>query len=147
MARTKNAYSPERKEETFRAICERMVKGESLNSIVSDKSMPNYSTVQDWINGDETLAARYARAREDRADFYADEIADIADDAGGDAVLGIDKDGKHYAKMDGEAVQRAKLRIDTRKWVASKMRPQQYGERVTQDVNLKVSAINIRFHK
>jgi hypothetical protein len=47
----------------------------------------------------------------------ADELVDIADD-GGD-----------------EGVQRSRLRIDTRKWVLSKMKPKRYGDKVEHDLS------------
>lgn len=57
----------------------------------------------------------YMRARELRADFQADEIVHIAD-----------------TEPDAQV---ARNRIDARKWVASKMLPQQYGDRLDLNVN------------
>jgi hypothetical protein len=60
----------------------------------------------------------YARAREERADLLAKEILEIADAPCADQV----------------AVQHARNRIDTRKWLASKLAPRKYGDRVEHDV-------------
>jgi hypothetical protein len=51
---------------------------------------------------------QYARARELQTDIFIDEIIDIADSTEND-------------------VQRDRLRIDSRKWIASKLKPKKYG--------------------
>ena len=33
--------------------------------------------------------------------------------------------------MNGEAIQRSRLRVDTRKWLLAKLQPKKYGERIT----------------
>ena len=59
----------------------------------------------------------YARAREERADLLAKEILEIADAPCKDAV----------------EVAHARNRLDTRKWLASKLAPRKYGDRVEHD--------------
>lgn len=123
------------------AICERLVMGQSLNSICQSDDMPALSTVYKWLRERNEFSENYARAREDQADTYAEEIIDIADDSGGDAVIEM-RDGKPFAVFDGEAVQRARLRVDSRKWVAAKLKPRTYGDKLdthhTGNVNLIV---------
>lgn len=92
-------------------ICERLINGQSLNSICKRDDMPGATTVYRWIDEKPAFRDKYARARSDQADTLADEILDIADD--GD-----------------EDVQRSKLRVDARKWVASKLKPKKYGDRI-----------------
>ena len=48
------------------------------------------------------------------------------------------KDGKEEAVYDAEHVQRSKLRVDARKWFASKVAPAKYGDKQTIDLNAKV---------
>ena len=68
----------------------------------------------------------YAHAREAQADLLAAEILEIADDSSGDIIT--DKDGR--TRLDREFVARARLRVDARKWLASKMAPKKYGDKI-----------------
>lgn len=74
---------------------------------------------------DEAFRLQYRRAREDQADYFADEILEIADDSTNDFMER--KDGTEYC--DQENIQRSRLRVDTRKWFAARMAPKVYGER------------------
>ncbi len=109
-------------------ICRRLAEGESLRAICADKAMPGISTVMGWLfdgNHDE-FSEQYARAREAQAEIRADEIVDIADDDTNDFTA--DKDGKLVA--NGEHIQRSRLRVDARKWIAAKLLPKRYGDKV-----------------
>lgn len=118
-------------EETADTICERIANGESLKSICECDDMPSKSTVFKWLNDIPAFSDKYARAREAQADSIFDEILDIADDARNDWMIahGDEEDGVGY-KLNGEHVQRMKLRIDARKWMAGKLRPKKYGEKL-----------------
>jgi hypothetical protein len=64
-------------------------------------------------------------------DRWAEEIVEIADDATNDWM--DRKSGEHtIAVADTEHINRSRLRIDTRKWLMSKLAPKRYGERVEQ---------------
>lgn len=112
-------------------ICERLADGESLRKICSAEDMPGKSTVFRWLadeaNG--TFRDQYARAREAQADALFEDCLDIADDSKGDTR---EVDGKEI--VDHEAIARAKLRVDTRKWMAGKLRPKVYGDKITQEM-------------
>lgn len=112
------------------AICLRLADGESLRSICRDDSMPSKTAVLKWLDAHESFAAQYARARAAQADHYADEIADIADDATNDWMERETRDGRIETVIDHEHVQRSKLRIDARKWIASKLAPKKYGDKL-----------------
>jgi hypothetical protein len=95
-------------------------------------SLPSYSSIMAWIDCDSVLLDRYARAKEAQADFMADEILDIADDATNDWMERKDKDERGIGWMlNGEHVQRSRLRIESRKWLASKLKPKKYGDKTT----------------
>lgn len=99
--------------------------------------MPARDTVYAWMAVNQAFADRYARAVEDRAELLADEIVSIADDAANDYGFkeGEDKDGAGAKPVFlSENVQRSKLRVDARKWVASKLFPRKYGEKVQNEV-------------
>lgn len=107
-------------------ICVRLARGESLNSMCKDAGMPHISTVYDWMVRHKVFAENYARARETQADTIFDECMDIADDARNDFMTKMHGD----KVVDNEAVQRSRLRIDTRKWMAGKLRPKKYGDKL-----------------
>lgn len=116
--------------ETAALICERMAKGESLRSICRDDGMPAESTVRLWAVDDrEGFAAQYARAREAQMDALAEDILDIADDSRND--IRVDQDGKEV--VDHELVQRSRLRVDSRKWLMSKIAPKRYGDKIEHE--------------
>ena len=116
-------------------ICERMCNGESLRAICDPDSMPNRATVFRWLGKDQKFRDQYAHAREEQADSIFDECLQIADDATNDYMTTQDADGATGYKLNGEHVQRSKLRIDTRKWMAGKMRPKKYGEKIQQEIS------------
>ena len=111
-------------------ICERIAKGESLRKICLDKDTPSHTTILKWLREIEGFASQYARAREDQAEFYLDEIIAISDESSQDKVA--NEDGTE--RTDSEAIQRSKLRVDTRKWAMSKLAPKKYGDKITQEV-------------
>ena len=59
----------------------------------------------------ESFAERYARARTTQMEAMAEEILAISDD-------------------DEAEKQRSKLRVDTRKWLMSKLAPKKYGDKL-----------------
>ena len=110
-------------------ICARIADGESLRTICEDEGMPSRTSVFRWLADEERAAFRdqYARAREEQADFYAESIVEISDEADveanykGDAVV---------LELSSAAVARNRLRVDARKWYASKLAPKKYGEKL-----------------
>jgi len=96
------------------------------------KDLPSYSSIMAWLADDEQILDRYARAKEAQADYMADEILDIADDGTNDWMERKDKDDQGLGwQLNGEHVQRSKLRIESRKWLASKLKPKKYGDKTT----------------
>lgn len=113
-------------------ICDGLADGRSLRSICLDDGMPSQSMVFRWL-ADERYAAfreRYARAREAQADALFDEMLDIADDGSNDWIERKREDGSTDTVLDHEHVQRSKLRIEARKWMAGKLRPKVYGDKL-----------------
>lgn len=112
-------------------ICEEIANGRSLRSICADPSMPSKAAVFRWLAAHETFRDQYARAREAQADALADEILDIADDGKGDTY--VDEDG--HERTDHEVIARSRLRVDARKWVAAKLKPRVYGDRIATELS------------
>ena len=83
-----------------------------------------------WLAQDrDGFAARYRWAREIGSDIMADEMVDIADDRRGDWIVRHKRDGTTEAILDPERINRARVRIETRRWRASKTLPRVYGDR------------------
>jgi hypothetical protein len=118
-------------QEVFDRICERIAEGESLRSICTDEDMPSTTAVKKWLIKDDggALVAQYARAREMQADTLFEEVLDIADDARNDWMERRADQGIGY-ELNGEHLQRSRLRVDARKWMAGKLRPKVYGEKL-----------------
>jgi hypothetical protein len=130
-------YSPE----LAAKICERLADGESLKSICTADDMPSKASVYVWLTKHSEFLDMYTRAREDQADTLADEIIDIADDASRDTKTITRDDGSEYDVCNTEWINRSRLRVDARKWVAAKLKPKKYGERI--DHTLAVNPISM----
>ena len=104
-------------------ICRRMAEGESVLEIARTPGFPTAGCIFRWgTDTDHPFSQMYARARELYAHKVAAEIIELAD-AG-------------EARMAN--VELLRVRIDARKWAASKMMPKDYGDRIRQDVNATV---------
>jgi len=109
-------------EELASEVIDRMMSGESLRQICRDPHMPDEKAVRKWAADPElNFGPHYARAREEQADFYAAEIIEIADSVRSGA--------------SSEEVNAARLAVDSRKWIASKLLPRRYGDRMTVEGN------------
>ena len=104
-------------EELASEICRRLSLGESARQICRGDDMPVMSTLMKWLTEPDKIAfsEQYSRARDCQADFYADEIIDIADELG--------------EGVDSNAINIARLRIDSRKWKVARMSPRKYGDK------------------
>lgn len=92
--------------------------------------MPCIATVMKWARDFPDFTEQYARAREALQEHWAEEILDIADDSTNDWVDREVKGGRHVRSLDEERVSRARLRIDSRKWLLSKLAPKKYGDKI-----------------
>lgn len=122
-------YTPELAERICLAISN-STKG--LHSICKENSgFPCSDTIFTWLKDHKEFSEQYARAREIQADLLATEILEIADDSSNDTLV-TDK-GREYENK--EWTNRSRLRVDSRKWLASKLAPKKYGDKldVTSD--------------
>ncbi|MCX2589848.1 DNA packaging protein [Proteus penneri] len=124
-------YMPEVAED----ICNLLMLGESLRSICKRPGMPAIRTVMYWLQRNDDFMQQYARAREIQAELLAEEIIEIADDSSGDVI--VDDDGKE--QTNHERVARSRLRVDARKWYASKLAPKRYGDRIQHEQKITIT--------
>lgn len=126
-------------EEIADYICEEIsTSSKSLKTICSGEKMPAVRTILTWlVEGEKEdgkpefrdFLRKYTRAREQQADFLAEEILDIADDGTNDYMT-IVKGKEKYNVEDKEVTNRSKLRVEARKWISSKLKPKKYGDKI-----------------
>ena len=86
------------------------------------------STISKWLKEDAELAKHYVRASETREKALFEELLEIADDGTNDWMAVNDPDNPGY-RENGEAIRRSALRLETRKWVLSRMNRRVYGDK------------------
>lgn len=125
------AYSKEDKENIFNEVCRLISEdGLSLRKALINQGIIS-KTFYKWVDDDESKekGIQYARACEDRVELLADELIEISDEQNADTYL--DDDGR--CVTDGAAIQRSRLKVDTRKWLMSKMNPKKYSDKLQLD--------------
>ncbi len=136
MAGRPSTYTPEIEAEIF----ERLAAGESLRAICQAEHLPSDFAVRNWVIQDKPpgISSRYAHARSMGLDSQAEEIIEIADTCRIGEKRKIiegtqDKEGNigpdQVEVTTGDMIERARLQVDARKWLLSKMRPDKYGDR------------------
>lgn len=90
-------------------------RGKSMRTIEKMQGMPSISTMFEWMRKYPDFSQRYARAKEEAADLFVEELLELTDMADVDNAIDI---------------QKRKLQVDTRKWIASKLKPKRYGEKL-----------------
>lgn len=127
--------SPEeiRTQELYDLLCEKIAGcTQSLAGIVEQlrgqhQGFPSIAIIYKRLREDEAFAQQYSRAKEDQADLMADQIMEIADDASNDENGNV-------------SVQRAKLRVESRKWLSSKLKSKVYGDRTERaQINVQIN--------
>jgi len=106
-------------------LCDFIAEGNSLVKWCKINGI-GYSTIMAHLAKNTEFQDKYARAKEASADYLVDEIIAISDNVTHDVI--VNAQGHHV--VDGFAAQRARLMVDTRKWVASKMKPKKYGDKL-----------------
>lgn len=113
-------------DELFHEILRRISCGETLTDICDDEDMPAEGTFYSWIQGDMAKNELYARAQYERTFVHAEQLIAIADNC------------------SIEEVNKARLRIDTRKWSMAKANPKRFAERTINELEVKDSRENIK---
>ena len=119
-------------------ICERVATHDcglrQLTDMYDD--LPDKVNINIWRRKYPEFRSRYAQAKCEQIEFLTEDILEIADDASNDWMEHIDKKtGCVSWQLNGEHIQRSRVRIDTRKWLAAKLAPKIYGDALLQVVN------------
>jgi hypothetical protein len=127
-------YSDDERSKVIDHLCSEITEGRALAAILredqilndSPESNPSHDAVSDWLDQSDDFKRRIERAREAGAEKLLGEIIDIADNATGDVYI----DEKGQPRIDGDCVQRAKLKVYAREAYAKKIAPKRFGDRI-----------------
>lgn len=93
------------------AFCAELAQGKSMKAVCEGDEFPTRKTIFCWLRTKPEFLAQYERAKRESADVLVDEITAIADDVTSDPNC-------------------RRIRMDARKWVASKLKPKAYGDKI-----------------
>tara|TARA_R110000787_G_scaffold285990_1_gene402997 strand:+ start:113 stop:628 length:516 start_codon:yes stop_codon:yes gene_type:complete len=124
---------PETQAEQKALFCELIAQCVSIDKAARRVGV-NHRFIYEWLDEDEEFSKDYTRARERQADHLVGEIIQISDDGEGDLIS--DENGE---RVNHEVVARSRLRVDSRKWIAAKLRPRTYGDSTKIDATVSGS--------
>jgi hypothetical protein len=111
-------------DEAAASLCAHLAEGGLLLDWCRQEGRPSVAAVYRWMEARPEFREAYARAREVGLHVMAEQVIGISDDASRDW-----KETEDGTALDHEHVQRSRLRVDSRKWLASKLLPKIYGEK------------------
>ena len=119
-------YTEEQKKEMFNKIIESICNGVPVRQILKNDGMPSFCTLLDWMEKDEELAKQYTRAKQESADFDADNVNYIAE----------------LCLRGKVEPANARVAIDAYKWSAGKKKPKKYGDNIQLNANVNSSQMS-----
>jgi len=122
--------TPESRAEKKIKFCELISKCVSIEKAAKSVGVWE-STIYGWLKADNEFHELYTHAREKQADRLVEQMIDISDDTANDLIS--DQNGQ---RVNQEVIARSRLRVETRKWIASKMKPKVYGDSTKIDANV-----------
>lgn len=139
-----NHLEEKEKQRIMNYVCARMMTGQSLREILSSDeyqsgkncTVVNRSTIYN-ICKNQPYADQYATAKTIRHDELFEQLMDIANENNADVETYKDKSGKTRIRINGEVVQRSKLKIDTIKWMLGVLNPDRFGNKQKLDVKVE----------
>src|SRR3990167_3654582 len=97
-------------------------------------SVPSILT---WLQVHPEFLAQYTHAKEEQADYLTEEMLEISDDSEKDTMT-VKQGGSMVQAENKEWVNRSRLRVETRKWIASKLKPKKYGDKLDVNQTIRV---------
>ena len=91
--------------------------------------MPDIDTIYEWRNKYEDFSERYLNSRSKQAHYLAEQTKDIAEET----LDYVFKDERGVSKIDSGIVAMQKFRMTTNTWLASRINPKEYGERIISE--------------
>lgn len=117
-------------------ICREIAGGLSLRSVCLLEGIPHIATVLRWINDRPEFCEQYARAREARADMFAEDMIHIADTPQIGRKVETEGEGEdaRIKVIEADMIEHRRLQVDARKWNAARMAPKKYGDKTETTV-------------
>lgn len=119
--------------ELFDSICEEIATTDKGLSTICKRKDVSTTAFYNWINDDDILVDKYARARELQAELLADQIIELSSrERISEELITCDNEegGKKVTTRQFDNYNRTRLEIDARKWKASKLAPKKFGEKL-----------------
>lgn len=106
---------------------------------------PSYRIIYRWLFENKDFRNSYARAKANQIEIHVEEILEISDNSDRDIIE--TEDGKKI--VNHEHINRSRLMVDSRKWLAAKLSPRIYGDRVFQETSQAINSIEnaVEFYK
>lgn len=127
------AVNKEDRDRIFNYVCSQIEIGRSVTDILTDKGMPSREAFYEWMRADKTKVDNYAKSLEIRADYYFDEMVKIAYNTEEGETIKDGPNGVEITKAD--MLGHRRLKVDTLKWVLSRMNPKKYGDKTDITTN------------
>ncbi len=102
----------------------------------NDPTLPSYQSIMLWRLKRPEFRERYFEARKLQAEVLAEDIQSISDESNIDMIETFDKLGNPVMQPNPVAVARAKLRINTRQWTASRLLSEKYSEKSEKKIEV-----------
>jgi hypothetical protein len=131
------AYTEEEQKLFIEQIVILITQGKSISKACKEVGIATSSYML-WLSRSEQYARDHARAMESRADVIFEEIIEIADSTEDDIIMS--DEGKPITNHN--VIQRDRLRVDARKWIAAKMNPKKYSDKYSVDHTTKGESIS-----
>jgi len=95
--------------------------------------LPDYSTICQWMSDDKAISEKYARAKEDQADYLGEEFLELHEKAWVPVeVDGVPLmvNGSIVRTVNKASAAAVRLEADNKKWLMGKLRPKKYGDKI-----------------
>ena len=111
--------------------------------INQDVEIPERTTIFLWLNRDADFFNKYIHAKESCIEAWVDETIEIADHSYSDLIEKLDREGNPTGEMrvDFEAIQRSKLRVETRQYYIERLKPKRYGTLIKSQVDVDPDSV------
>ena len=113
----------------IKAICLRIAEGKSVQASLELEGWKSRRAFHQFLMDNPEAREIYKTAVSVRAEGWAEELIDIADDGTRDTVT-VERNGRTEEVVNHDHIKRSALRIDTRKWLISKHLPKTYGDKM-----------------
>jgi hypothetical protein len=122
-------------------VCEQVSQGFTLKQLAEMPQMPHMHTVFLWLARHEDFRTMYDAARSVQMESFIEECLEIADDGSNDYIDRVNpRTGEITQVPNYDHINRSRLRVDTRKWIAGKIVPNKWGERPQVELTASVKA-------